>query len=176
MFEAHSTDYQSGASLASLVRDHFAILKVGPALTFAVREAVWALDQLEREWLGDENSSHVRETLLEAMRSDPRHWGKYYHGSGKTLELQLQYSLSDRIRYYWPAPAVVAALDHLTASFDSGTAPLALLQRYLPDEYDAVRQGELAPRLEALVIHHVRGVLAQYSRACNPTTNERSKS
>ena len=56
------------------------------------------------------------------MRSDPKHWRRYYHGSGRTLELQLQYSLSDRIRYYWPAPAVVAALERLTASFDSGAA------------------------------------------------------
>ena len=174
-FEAHSTDYQSGPSLAALVRDHFAILKVGPALTFAVREAVWALDQLEHEWLGAERSSNVRATLLKAMRSDPKHWRRYYHGSGKSLELQLQYSLSDRIRYYWPAPAVIAALDRLTASFDAGPPPLELLHRYLPGAYEAVRHGELAPRLEELVIHHVRGVLAQYSRACNPTTNERSK-
>ena len=176
VFEAHSTDYQSGASLAALVRDHFAILKVGPALTFAVREAVWALDELEHEWLGAERSSNVRTTLLQAMRSDPKHWRRYYHGSGRTLELQLQYSLSDRIRYYWPAPAVVAALERLTASFDSGPPPLELLHRYLPGAFEAVRHDGLAPRLEELVIHHVRAVLAQYSRACNPTTNERSKS
>ena len=30
VFEAHSTDYQSRSALAALVRDHFAILKVGP--------------------------------------------------------------------------------------------------------------------------------------------------
>ena len=50
VFEAHSTDYQTPASLANLVRDHFAILKVGPAVTFALREALWALDSIEREW------------------------------------------------------------------------------------------------------------------------------
>ena len=51
VFEAHSTDYQTPAALAALVRDHFAILKVGPALTFALREALWALDAIEREWI-----------------------------------------------------------------------------------------------------------------------------
>ena len=51
IFEAHSTDYQTPAALAALVRDHFAILKVGPALTFALREALWALDCIEREWI-----------------------------------------------------------------------------------------------------------------------------
>ena len=30
VYEAHSTDYQTGSALAELVRDHFAILKVGP--------------------------------------------------------------------------------------------------------------------------------------------------
>src|SRR5262249_36582522 len=35
VFEAHSTDYQTPAALAALVRDHFAILKVGPGVTFA---------------------------------------------------------------------------------------------------------------------------------------------
>ena len=39
VYEAHSTDYQTGEALQNLVRDHFAILKVGPALTFAFREA-----------------------------------------------------------------------------------------------------------------------------------------
>ena len=35
VFEAHSTDYQRESGLHALVRDHFAILKVGPAATFA---------------------------------------------------------------------------------------------------------------------------------------------
>src|SRR5437763_5642484 len=51
LFEAHSTDYQSPSALAAMVRDHFAILKVGPALTFALREALWGLDAIEREWI-----------------------------------------------------------------------------------------------------------------------------
>ena len=46
VFEAHSTDYQPPAALAALVRDGFAILKVGPALTFALREALYRLDQI----------------------------------------------------------------------------------------------------------------------------------
>jgi D-tagatose-1,6-bisphosphate aldolase subunit GatZ/KbaZ len=174
VFEAHSTDYQSGAALAALVRDHFAILKVGPALTFALREAVWALDELECDWLGAEHASNVRATLLAAMHADPRHWRKYYHAAGQALELELQYSLSDRIRYYWPTPAVVAALERLRASFAQRTPPLALLHQYLPGASAAVRAGTLAPRLDELVIHHVRGVLAQYSAACNPSTHERS--
>jgi D-tagatose-1,6-bisphosphate aldolase subunit GatZ/KbaZ len=37
IYEAHSTDYQAPLAYKQLVRDHFAILKVGPALTFALR-------------------------------------------------------------------------------------------------------------------------------------------
>ena len=49
VYEAHSTDYQTRQNLAHLVRDHFAFLKVGPALTFAFREAVFALVHMENE-------------------------------------------------------------------------------------------------------------------------------
>ena len=171
VFEAHSTDYQTPASLEALVRDHFAILKVGPAVTFALREAVWALDEIEREWRGESESSRVRETLLEVMRADPSHWRKYYHGTGRTLELQLEYSLSDRLRYYWARPEVIAALERLTAAFASASPPLALLSQYLPAAHAAVRAGAISPSVPSLLGHHVRGVLAQYSRACNPDRN-----
>jgi len=166
VFEAHSTDYQTPQALAALVRDHFAILKVGPALTFALREAVWALDQIEREWLGDERSSRVRETLLAALRADPRHWRNYYQGSGRSLELQLAYSLSDRIRYSWPDASVTRALARLEASFDAGTPPLPLLRQYLPSAYGAVRRGEIRSSAQSLIVHHVREVLSDYSQAC----------
>jgi D-tagatose-1,6-bisphosphate aldolase subunit GatZ/KbaZ len=172
VFEAHSTDYQTEAALRALVRDHFAILKVGPAVTFALREAVWALDSIEQEWRGEAHSANVRATILHAMCADPRHWRKYYHGSGKTLDLQLQYSLSDRIRYYWPAPAVVAALGRLRAAFETGTPPLALLSQYLPAAHAAVRAGTIRMRMTDLVIHHIRHVLSHYSRACEPQTTE----
>jgi D-tagatose-1,6-bisphosphate aldolase subunit GatZ/KbaZ len=172
VFEAHSTDYQTEPALRALVRDHFAILKVGPAVTFALREAVWALDRIEREWRGESRSANVRATILQAMRADPRHWRKYYHGAGAALDLQLQYSLSDRIRYYWPEPAVVAAVERLRAVFEGGTAPLPLLSQYLPTAHAAVRAGKIPARTNDLVIHHVRQVLSHYSRACNPRTLE----
>lgn len=169
VFEAHSTDYQMPEALAGLVRDHFAILKVGPALTFALREAVWALDRIEQEWLGAEHGSHVRSTVLQAMRREPRHWTKYYLGSGHALDLQLEYSLSDRIRYYWPVPAVAQAMARLTVSFENSKPPLPLLRQYLPAAYQALRGGELATDAHSLVMHHIRQVLAEYSAACDQT-------
>ncbi len=168
VFEAHSTDYQTADALAALVRDHFAILKVGPALTFALREALWALDAIAREWRGEDGGAGLRAAALAAMRVDPTHWRKYYHGEGRALGLQLEYSLSDRIRYYWPVPAVSAALARLEAAFAAGEPPQALLHQYLPAASAAVRRGELKPRLPDLVIHHVRQVLAAYTSACDP--------
>jgi len=46
LFEAHSTDYQTPQALADLVQDGFGILKVGPGLTFALREALYGLDHI----------------------------------------------------------------------------------------------------------------------------------
>ena len=172
VFEAHSTDYQTETALKSLVRDHFAILKVGPAITFALREAVWALDRIEHEWRGESRSANVRTTLLDVMRADPRHWRKYYHHTGHALDLQLQYSLSDRIRYYWPDPAVAAALERLRTAFEGGSPPAALLSQYLPAAHAAVRAGTIPARMTGLVIHHIRQVLSHYSRACDPQTLE----
>lgn len=172
VFEAHSTDYQTEGALRALVRDHFAILKVGPAVTFALREAVWALDCIDREWHGESRSANVRATILDAMRADPRHWRKYYHDTGLALDLQLQYSLSDRIRYYWPDPTVVAALERLNAAFAGGAPPLALLSQYLPTAQAAVRAGTIPARMTDLVINHIRQVLSHYSRASDPQTSE----
>lgn len=172
VFEAHSTDYQTEGALRALVRDHFAILKVGPAVTFALREAVWALDRIDREWHGEAHCANARTAILDAMRADPRHWRKYYHDTGHALDLQLQYSLSDRIRYYWPQPVVAAALERLRAAFEGGAPPLALLSQYLPAAYAAVRAGVIPARMTELVIHHIRQALSPYSRACDPQTLE----
>lgn len=167
VYEAHSTDYQTAANLRALVQRHFAILKVGPGLTFAMREALWALDQIEREWLGPDRSSALRETILAAMSATPKHWNKYYTSSGKQLELDRQYSLSDRIRYYWPVPAVEAALKRLLENLDAHPPPLTLLSQYLPLQYDAIRAGEIRLNARELVQHNVELVAQKYSAACS---------
>ncbi|EGY00625.1 D-tagatose-bisphosphate aldolase, class II, non-catalytic subunit [Nitrospirillum viridazoti Y2] len=167
VFEAHSTDYQSAAALAALVRDHFAILKVGPGVTFALREALWALDRIGQEWQGDDRSASLRDTVLAAMRDDPTYWKPYYEGRGAELDLQLQYSLSDRIRYYWPTGRVARAVRRLCAAFDADPPPLALVSQYMPAAYEAIRAGALALKGEDLVIHHIRETLTPYSRACD---------
>jgi len=171
VYEAHSTDYQTPANLRALVQRHIAILKVGPGLTFAMREALWGLDAVEREWLGTDRSSRLRETVQQAMADAPRYWNRYYLSEGRQLSLDQQYSLSDRVRYYWPVPEVETALNRLLANLDSNPPPLTLLSQYLPLQYAAIREGKIGLRARGLVLHSIEQVLQQYSAACaeNPS-------
>lgn len=107
VFEAHSTDYQRERCLRDLVRDHFAILKVGPALTFAFREAVFALEAIESDYLAGRPGivlSDLRRTMDEVMLRSPGYWRRYYHGDESDIRAARRYSYSDRIRYYWTDP------------------------------------------------------------------------
>jgi D-tagatose-1,6-bisphosphate aldolase subunit GatZ/KbaZ len=167
VFEAHSTDYQTQPNLRALVRGHFAILKVGPALTYALREAFWALDQIEQEWVGKAKAVQLRRTMLEAMRHDPTYWKNYYSSTGTQLTLDLQYSLSDRVRYYWPTKSVSDAAARLIQSLQASPPPLTLIMQFLPGQYAAIRQEVIRNNPKELVMHKVDEVLIQYSSACN---------
>ncbi len=70
-----------------------------------MREALWALDAIEREWLGVDRSSRLRETAAARHGGDPEILEQILsRPTGRQLALDQQYSLSDRIRYYWPVP------------------------------------------------------------------------
>jgi D-tagatose-1,6-bisphosphate aldolase subunit GatZ/KbaZ len=168
VFEAHSTDYQSPAALAALVRDHFAILKVGPGLTFALREALWGLDAIERELLPADRRANLREVALARMRAEPANWAKYYDREGSALDIQLQYSLSDRIRYYWPDATIAAAQDKLFSNLRDTPPPPALVSQYLPIAFAAHRAGRATLDPADLVIAHVSAILDAYYGACHP--------
>lgn len=169
VYEAHSTDYQSRVALQQMVEDHFAILKVGPWLTFAFREAVFALSAIERELLSHRKGarlSQVREAIEAAMLRNPVYWKPYYHGSDDELRLARLYSYSDRCRYYWVDPTVQEELAWLRANLDSCPAPPALLSQYMPLQYEAVRSGRLRADAENLIRAYIRTVLHAYAVAC----------
>lgn len=168
VFEAHSTDYQTPKALKQLVEDHFAILKVGPGVTFALREAFWALDAIEREWIGEDKASRFRHIAIERMKADPRNWAKYYHATGADLQFDLQYSLSDRIRYYWPDAQITAAQETMFDNLTDNPPPLALISQYLPEAYAAIRNAGLTPTPANLVIAHIGATLEAYRAACTP--------
>jgi len=169
VYEAHSTDYQPPLALRQMVEDHFAILKVGPWLTFAFREAVFALSQIEREWLGNRRGvsiSQVPEVLEQAMLSNPVYWNPYYRGDETELHFARRYSFSDRSRYYWPEPAVERELHKLVANLSATPPPLTLLSQYLPEQYDAVRAGDVRNLPADLIQDRIRKVLRIYASAC----------
>lgn len=164
VYEAHSTDYQTPTALAELVRDHFAILKVGPGVTFALRECLWALADVARE-LGETAGTSLKATVIASMRRDPRHWKGYYtHADSESFDLE--FSLSDRIRYYWNVPEVRAATEALVAALSRRSIPLTLLSQYLPAQYGSVREGSLVNAPHDLLIGSVASVLEGYAAAC----------
>ena len=169
VFEAHSTDYQKRKALKQMVRDHFAILKVGPWLTFALREAVFALAEMEREWLSKRKGvslSCVREVLEKAMLDNPAFWKNYYRGNEASLHFARKYSYSDRSRYYWPRPEVADALGKLLKNLSENPLPLTLLSQYMPTQYQAVREDRITCTPQELIRDKILEVIDVYACAC----------
>ena len=169
VYEAHSTDYQRPHTLRRLVEDHFAILKVGPALTFAFREAVLALAWIEREWLNGRPGvllSDLPAVLDRAMTADPRHWAPYYRGAPEEVACARRYAYADRARYYWPRPDVQAALGRLLQNLTQARPPLGLVSQFLPEQCARIREHRLGPDPREWVADRITGVLTQYTEAC----------
>jgi len=168
VYEAHSTDYQRPDSLRQMVKDHFAILKVGPALTFAFREAVFALAHIEDEWLRGRSvqRSNLIKRIEDVMLEVPEHWAKYYSGDELDQAFARKYSFSDRIRYYWQHRNVQEALRTLMHNLERDPIPLPMISQYLPDQYGPVREGRLRNEPSMLVRDHIRDVAAHYAFAC----------
>lgn len=168
VFEGHSTDYQPRENLKQMVEDGIAILKVGPALTFAKREALFLLSYIENELLRDEASvqlSNLVEVLDKVMIQSPEHWAKYYDGNEKEIELARKFSFSDRSRYYWAVPEVRVAVGRLLENLKSIEIPLTLLSQFMPIQYGKIRKGLLRNDVESLVLDRIADVLDDYSYA-----------
>ena len=175
VYEAHSTDYQSAEALRQLVEDHFAILKVGPWLTYAYREAVFALEGLEREVLRGRpgaRPSRLRGVLDDVMMLHPEHWAAYYRGSPEEVRRMRAFSYSDRCRYYWPRPEVQEALARLLRNLSGRPIPVALIGEFLPDSATVVQEGRLPAEPVALIHHHIQRVLDLYAAACGDELDE----
>ncbi|MFB7598996.1 D-tagatose-bisphosphate aldolase, class II, non-catalytic subunit [Streptomyces sp. NPDC056160] len=168
VYEAHSTDYQTAEALTALVEDHWAVLKVGPGLTFALREALFALAAIEDELVPAAEQSRLPEIVEERMLAEPAKWEGYYPGSAAEQRLARRYSYSDRMRYYWPDPEIEKAQARLMDNLSAVDIPLPLLSAHLPLQYARVRHGELAARPRDLAVDHVRDVLRDYGRASHP--------
>lgn len=166
VFEAHSTDYQSAEALAGLVADGFAILKVGPWLTFALREALYGLDAIAAALAPAPPGDGLQAAMERLMRQEPGDWQTHYHGTDDELRVQRHFSYSDRIRYYWPRPQARAAVERLEARLAGRTIPETLVSQYLPRLHPDVVAGRVPARSRDLQRAAVRQVLSRYAEAC----------
>ena len=163
VFEAHSTDYQTREALTALVADGFAILKVGPALTFAVREALYGLDHIAEALLGTSEKESLRAVMERVMTNDPRSWAGYSGGGRTEQRLLRHFSLSDRIRYYWAEPQAVRSVDRLLERLQGLRIPPTLAHQFLPG-FDLNEDAPVTAR--GAILAAVARVLADYAAAC----------
>lgn len=168
IFEGHSTDYQTKLKLKELVEDSVNILKVGPGLSFAAREGLFALAYAEKEYYKntDVKLSNLIEILDEAMLADNKYWAKHYHGNENEIALKRKFSFSDRSRYYMVDAKVKEAINILFENFKNGL-PLNLLSQFMPIQYTKVREGILENKPESLVIDRVINTIDEYLYATN---------
>jgi D-tagatose-1,6-bisphosphate aldolase subunit GatZ/KbaZ len=162
VFEAHSTDYQAPGNLSQLVSDGFAILKVGPALTFALREALYGLDCIAAELDADYGQRPLKAAMETLMVSEPGFWQGHYPGPSAEQAVLRHYSLSDRIRYYWPHPYVQVAVQRLTDTLRDRVIPQTLLSQFLP--LDLAHEGSATA--DSLIEAAITRVLDDYAAAC----------
>lgn len=165
VFEGHSTDYQTAGSLKKMVEDGIVILKVGPALTYALREGLFALNLIEKEMFSMNSGiqfSNFINVLDAAMERSPENWIKHYHGSPDDIRLARKYSFSDRCRYYLPEREVRESMDILLENLDSVDIPLTLISQFMPVQYGKIRNGLLEKDPKSLVKDKVVNCIDDY--------------
>jgi len=161
-FEAHSTDYQPTEALKELVNKHFFFLKVGPELTFRMREAIFSLAKIEEHLFSMQNRSGVVQALDNAMKDNDAHWTPYYRGDNDTVANLKHFSYSDRIRYYWSVPTVKTALHTLFSNLNSKKIPETIVSQYFSERVF----GSLDVSAQQLAADHIALCIARYYNAC----------
>lgn len=167
-YEIHSTDYQTPESLAHMVADHFTLLKTGPCLTNAFREAVFALEEIEAERLKsrrDAVPSDLRRVMEQLMLQHPVHWRSHYRGTEEECRRMRLSSRLDRIRYYWGYPEAQAALERLHRNL-APSVPADLVERYFADPVSILSPGEPPVSPAAFIRRLIQKALRPYLDAC----------
>jgi D-tagatose-1,6-bisphosphate aldolase subunit GatZ/KbaZ len=165
VFEGHSTDYQTAEALRQMVEDGIAVLKVGPALTFALREGLFALNYIENElfrYNPEVQLSNFMNVLDDVMARNPENWKKHYHGSGSKVRFSRKYSLSDRCRYYLPMKEVRDAMELMLQNLKAVQIPLTLISEFMPIQYYKVRHGLLKNDPEELLKDRIINCIDDY--------------
>ncbi len=131
-----------------------------------MREALYALAHIEDSLVPEAKRSHIREAMEEEMIANPGNWEKYYAGNDDDRRFARTYSYSDRIRYYWNSERAEKALTALLENLESRVIPMPLVSQYLPEQYWAIRRGEIKGTARSLIHHRVMQVTEDYAKAC----------
>ncbi len=154
--------------LARMVADHFTLLKVGPCLTNAFREAVFTLEEIEAERLisrRDAAPSNLRRVMEQLMLQHPVHWRSHYRGTEKECRRMRLRSRLDRIRYYWEYPEAQAALERLHGNL-APAVPADLVVQFFADHAAILSPGESALNPAEIIRRRIQKALRPYLSAC----------
>ena len=158
---------QLPANLKKIIRENKKLYLIGlhgPGLTFAMREAMFALENIEKELIygTDTEPSKFAEVLDAEMLKNDKNWKKHYQGTELEIRLKRKYSFSDRCRYYMPTPAVEAAADRLLTNLRTLGIPLNLLSQFMPIQYTKVREGYLKNDPVELIEDRIINTIDEY--------------
>ncbi len=164
-FEAHSTDYQKCETLCKMVEDNFAILKVGPWLTYALREALFSLAYIENELFKFKDNvtvSNFFNVIETVMTENSKYWANHYQGTKTSTYLLRNFGYSDRIRYYWAIPKVDKTVNHLISNLNNIEVPDCLISQFMPVQYNEIKNGAISKNVYELITSKISEVLSTY--------------
>ena len=168
VYEVPSADYQPSLSVERLHADRFAILGIGPELTFTMREALFSLAMLENEWMIGKPGARLSNLIVEldkAMQLDPQGWRDVYKGNGFEQLLARKYSCRDLSRNYWQERDVEAAVEQLMKNLVQNPPPLPILRQFFAGGYELAGDTLGGNWPEELLIRKIQNVIEPYINA-----------
>jgi D-tagatose-1,6-bisphosphate aldolase subunit GatZ/KbaZ len=95
------------------------------------------------------------------MYDNPKHWSSHYHNQ---TELELGYSLLDRVRYYYGNENIIQSINRLKANINSIEIPDAIVSQHLPKCYNYYRENK-SLSFDEIIYCHIEDVLDNYQYA-----------
>ena len=106
--------------------------------------------------------SRIVEVMRAEMEGDPAHWRAYVAPGSRETAMML-YGLSDRVRYYWPRPAIQAALGRLYDNIAASSPEPGIVAQFTGSLVDGT--GEPATLARRVIDRMVGDVVRKYRGA-----------
>ena len=102
------------------------------------------------------------------MLNEPDYWKKYYRPTWSQAMVDIHFSLSDRIRYYWPHPRIRQGVEKLLTNMSNTSLPLGLISQFMPVQFERLSMNEIVATPHNLIIDKIQDVLRAYRFGCTP--------